>query len=246
VVLTHHGPEVLGYPRWQASLCRVVTPFFDGVIYVSDELRRALDDPDGWVIPCGVDLDALPVIPRAEARERLGLPPDNKLVLWAGEHWRPEKCFALVEQAMARVRAILPDAELVVVSNRPHAVVPVYMNACDALVLTSLAEGSPMVIKEAMACNLPIVSVRVGDVVDVIGGTPGCAIADRDPDDIATKLVAALREARRTDGRSRIDYLRHEHIARRILEVYAQVGGIPMPGEENEPGATSVRLHRPA
>jgi teichuronic acid biosynthesis glycosyltransferase TuaC len=220
VVLTHHGPEVLGHPRWQSWLCKVVTPFFDQVIYVSEETRRVLKDADGWVIPCGVKLDDFEPMPRDEARARIGLPADKPLVLWAGEFWRPEKRFDLVEQAMARVKAALPEAELVLLSKKPHEVVPAYMSACDALVLTSDAEGSPMVVKEAMACNLPVVSVRVGDVPEVIGTTPGCALAERDADDIAAKLVAILRDPRRTDGRARIDHLRHDRIAERLLEVY--------------------------
>jgi teichuronic acid biosynthesis glycosyltransferase TuaC len=220
VVLTHHGAELLGHPHWQTWLARLVTPLVDEVIYVSAELREALHDRDGWVIPCGVDLDVFTPLPRAEARSRLGLPSDRRLVLWAGESWREEKRFCLVEQAIARVKMALPDAELVLLSKRPHDVVPLYMSACDALVLTSAAEGSPMVIKEAMACNLPIVSVRVGDVPEVVGDTAGCALADHDPLDIADKLVAILREPRRTDGRQRIGHLRQDCIAQRLLEVY--------------------------
>ena len=220
VVLTHHGVELLGYPRWQTWLAHLVTPLVDEVIYVSAELRDALRDSDGWVIPCGIDLDVFTPMPRAQARARLGLPLDARLVLWAGESWREEKRFYLVEQAMAHVKTTLPDADLVLLSNRPHDVVPLYMSACDALVLTSAAEGSPMVIKEAMACNLPIVSVRVGDVPEVVGDTPGCALADHDPLDIADKLLVVLREPRRTNGRQRIGHLGHDRIAQRLLEVY--------------------------
>jgi glycosyltransferase involved in cell wall biosynthesis len=222
VVLTHHGPEVLGQPRWQGPLCKLVTPLFDEVIHVTEEVRRTLRDEDGWVIPCGVDLDRFAPRPRDEARRELGLPLDQRLVLFAGDYWRPEKRFDLVERAMVLVRRELPDAELVLLTNRPHDLVPAYMNACDALVLTSDLEGSPMVIKEAMACNLPIVSVRVGDVPEIIGETPGCALAERDPADIAAQLVQVLREPRRTDGRRRIEHLRHDRIAQRVLEVYAR------------------------
>jgi glycosyltransferase involved in cell wall biosynthesis len=76
------------------------------------------------------------------------------------------------------------------------------------------------VVKEAMAANLPIISVRVGDVPEVIGETPGCALAERDPADIAAKLVATLRQPQRTDGRSQIEHLRHDRIAAQIMEVY--------------------------
>ena len=225
VVLTHHGPEVLGQPPWQAPLCKVMTPLFDEVIHVTEEVRRTLDDADGWVIPCGVDLDAFQPIPREEARRRLDLPQDKRLVLFAGDHWRPEKRFDLVEAAIPLVRQELPDVELVLLTKQPHERVPIYMSACDALVLASALEGSPMVIKEAMACNLPIVSVRVGDVPEVIAETPGCRLAEREPDDIAAKLVEVLREPQRTDGRARIAHLAHDQIARRVLTVYQHALG---------------------
>lgn len=231
VVLTHHGPEVLGQPAWQGPLCKTMTPLFDEVIHVTEEVRQRLRDEDGWVIPCGVDIDAFTPIDRDEARAQTGLPPGKPLVLFAGDYWRPEKRFDLVEAAMALVQRELPDAELVLLTGKPHDVVPGYMSACDVLVLTSALEGSPMVIKESMACNLPIVSVVVGDVAEVIGDTPGCAIVEREPAAIAAKLVEALREPRRTDGRTRIDHLRHDRIAQRILAVYthalASTKGLP-------------------
>jgi glycosyltransferase involved in cell wall biosynthesis len=231
VVLTHHGGEVLGHPRWQGWLSRLVTPLFDEVVYVSEELRRALRDRDGWVIPCGVNFDDFRPEPRSAARAALGLPTDRRLVLWAGEPWRPEKQFHLVERAMAIVRSHLPDADLIVLQKKPHAVVPAYMSACDALVLTSAVEGSPMVVKEAMACNLPVVSVPVGDVPDVVEDTEGCALTTWDPSDIAAALVSVLRDQRRTNGRVRMDRYRHDHIARRLVDVYRQAAG-----ERGEPG----------
>lgn len=220
VVLTHHGVEVLGDPPWQAWLCRLVTPLFDAAIYVTEELRRALDDTDGWVIPCGIDLTAFTSVPRDEARARLGLPANRRLVLFAGQYWQAIKRFDLVEAAIALAQEHFPDIDLVLLTEKPHEIVPLYMSACDALVLTSDAEGSPTVVKEAMASNLPIVSVAVGDVVEVIGDTPGCTVVERDPAAIAAGLCAVLAEPRRTDGRSRIDYLRHDRIAQRILDVY--------------------------
>ena len=220
VVLTHHGCEVLGYPRWQTWLAKAINPVFDEVIYRSEEMRQALNDEDGWILPAGIDLDRFRPTSRDAARAALGLPLDRPLVLWAGEPWRPEKRFPLAAEAVELVKLDLTDAELVVLNKKPHDVVPLYMSACDALVFTSVLEGSPNVVKEAMACNLPVVSARVGDVPEVIAGTDGCTLAERDPADIARKLVPVLRNPRRTDGRLQVQRFSHEQIAAGIARAY--------------------------
>ncbi|GBD13985.1 Putative teichuronic acid biosynthesis glycosyltransferase TuaC [bacterium HR24] len=219
VVLTHHGPEV--FMTWESVLCRLFTRFFDEVIVVSEEMRERLRFPRARVIPCGVDLEMFRPLPQAEARFALGLPPGKRLVLWAGEHFRPEKRWDLVQAGMEVLRSRRDDVELVLASGRPHELVPLYMNACDVLLLVSDAEGSPMVVKEAMACNLPVVSTPVGDVPQIIAGTKGCFLCTQDPHDIAAKLEMALDFGRRTDGRERVRHLSLEQVAERVAEVYA-------------------------
>jgi glycosyltransferase involved in cell wall biosynthesis len=218
VVLTHHGPEV--FMTWQAWVCRAFTRFFDSVIVVSEEMRTKLGTPGAHVIPCGVDMSLFQPADMAAAREKLGLPPDRKLVLWAGEHQRPEKRFELVSQAMELLKARLPGVDLVLLSNKPHSTVPDHLNACDALVLTSDAEGSPMVVKEAMACNVPVVSTAVGDVPQLLAGLDGHWLCSQDPADIADKLEAALDYGKRTSGRERVFRLDLDNISREIISVY--------------------------
>jgi glycosyltransferase involved in cell wall biosynthesis len=218
VVLTHHGPEV--FMTWERHVCRAATGWFHRVIVVSQEMKDRLGYAGATVIPCGVNLERFAPIDRLAARRRVGLPLDKKLVLWAGEYFRPEKRYEIVEAAMAALSAEDPDVELVLLSGRPHGEVPVYMNAADVLLLTSDAEGSPMVVKEAMACNVPVVSTAVGDVPDVIGGTAGCHITSQDPADVVAKLKAALAFGRRTDGREAVRRFDLDAISRRIIEVY--------------------------
>jgi glycosyltransferase involved in cell wall biosynthesis len=96
------------------------------------------------------------------------------------------------------------------------------MNACDALVLASEGEGSPMVVKEAMACNLPVISVDVGDVKQVIGGTVGCHVVAREVSALAEAICAELTAGRRTDGRAAIMPLSLDSIAARVEAIYRE------------------------
>jgi teichuronic acid biosynthesis glycosyltransferase TuaC len=220
-VLTHHGLEV--FKTWQRFPCRIITPLVDQVILVSEEQKRKLGCKTAEIIPCGINLVFFKPVPREEARRKLGLPLDKKLVLWVGNHLRPEKRFDIVEAAIALARAKDPSIELVLVDGQPHEVVPLYMSAGDAVLLVSDAEGSPMVIHEAMACNLPIVSVPVGDVPEVISGTEGCYLCAQNPADVAEKLALALQFPGRTNGREYIKYMEEGTTARRILSLYRQV-----------------------
>ena len=221
VVLTFHSGEFyLG--RLEYLLSRLIAPRADGVILVSSILKQFLPRQNAWVIPCGVDLQRFRPMPQKEAREHLGLAMERKLVLFAAGR-RPEKRFDLVEEAFAILKQQRSDAELVAVSGQPPEKIPLYMNACDVLVLASDKEGSPQVIKEAMACNLPIVSVPVGDVSEVIEGVEGCYLCTQKPEDIAAKLKISLDRGGRTGGRRFVTHLSLENIATRLIDVYHEV-----------------------
>ena len=104
-----------------------------------------------------------------------------------------------------------------------HDDVPLWINAADAVVLTSVYEGSPNVVKETLACNVPLVSVDVGDVRERIEGVDGCAIAARTAEDVAAKLAHVLERGRRTEGRERAAEVSLERINARLLEIYDTV-----------------------
>ena len=220
VVLTHHGPEV--FQTWEKYVCRLTKHWYDNLIVVSEEMKRRLAVPDATVIPCGIDMTRFQPTRQADARADLGLAPDKKLILWAGEYFRPEKRFEVVRRAVDILSANDSRVELVLLSGRPHGDVPLYMSACDVLLLTSDAEGSPMVIKEAMACNLPVVSTPVGDVADVISGVDGCYLCSQDPEEVAQKLQMALAFGKRTDGRERVRSMELSKIAEDIVSVYEE------------------------
>jgi teichuronic acid biosynthesis glycosyltransferase TuaC len=217
ILLNFHGAdEALGY---QGFLCRSIAPFVDEIVVTSDYHKSLARIERAHVLPCGVDMELFrPMDPEA-ARRELGLAPEAKLVLFPAA-LRPEKRIDVARAAMEILRRRDPRAELVVASGQPHERIPLYMNACDTMVMTSDLEGSPVSIKEAMACNLPIVSVRVSDVPETIGTTRGCFLCDRTPEDVAQKLGEALGFGGRTDGRERIRRYDIHSLVDRLLDLY--------------------------
>jgi len=192
LIVTHHGIEVL--EGWQAPVCRFVTACSDASLVTSRAMARRLGLGDEAVVPCGIDRRRFRPGDAVAARAVLGLPTTSPIVAWVGAE-RPEKRPALAREAFALLAARRPDARLVVVTGRPPAEVATWLQAADALLLTSRAEGSPMVVKEALACGLPVVATDVGDVGELVGGVSGCAVVGEGPGlaaRLADRLAAAL------------------------------------------------------
>jgi teichuronic acid biosynthesis glycosyltransferase TuaC len=180
------------------------------------------------VLPNGVDRELFRPMPREDARGELGWPDDEVVVLFASDPKTAGKRFELAEQAVARAAERDERIRLRVFAGLEHARVPLAMNAADALLLTSVAEGSPNVVKEALACDLPVVATDVGDVPLVLRGVSRCAVVpvDSAPEAVADALVDVLRDApARNDGRRKTEYLAADAIAARLVEVYQRVAG---------------------
>ncbi|HYL22440.1 MAG TPA: glycosyltransferase [Gemmatimonadales bacterium] len=235
LVVTYRGSDLLGevgrgarYTRFGRLLqwvSRAVARRADAVIVVSEHMKAEL--PPGvpaHVIPSGLDFELFRPIPRDEARRHLGLPPDRPLVLFAGSPEWPRKRYALARAAMDCLGRTLP-AELVIAWGVPHDDIPYYMNACDALVFTSMQEGSPNVVKEALACDLPVVSVPVGDVPIRIAGVAGCELcADEHPETIAAALERTLRRGGRAGGgRAAVRELDERLLTQRVIDIYRSI-----------------------
>jgi teichuronic acid biosynthesis glycosyltransferase TuaC len=206
---------------------QIVAHSADAVIVKSDrmldELRSASARAKTVVIPNGVDFELFHPTDKLAARKDLGLEPFRKYVLFVGSPVKPVKRYDLAEKAVELLRGSFPNVELIALHRKPQAEVPVYMNACDVVILTSDSEGSPNVIKEAMACNAPIVSVDAGDAWQLIGGAEQCYRAEREPGDIASKIKRVLQTTERSDGRRRVRHLELGAVAARIVAVYENV-----------------------
>ncbi len=164
------------------------------------------------IIPNGVDFKSF--------KPYSTLLPKRKILFLADEK-NSRKNFKLLEESLKTIN--IEGVELINPFPINHSDFPKYLNNCSVFVLTSFNEGSPNVIKEAMACNIPIVSTDVGDVKEVIGNTEGCYIASFEPEDVAEKIKQAMKFGRRTTGRQDIPYLRSDIIAKKIIEIYKKV-----------------------
>ena len=234
LIVTLRGSDILGIVgpggrhtlqgRISTALARLVVRRADGVVVVSEHMKdHFTTKAPVLVLPSGLDFELFRTMPRDEARRRLGWSLDKRLVLFAGNPDLPRKRYPLAKAAVDILNRTLP-AELVVAWGVPHSDIPLYMNACDAFVFTSMQEGSPNVVKEALACDLPVVSVKIGDVAERLQGIEGCELcADERPETIAAGLERVLRRGGRVAGRAAVAHLAEEAITARLLGLYRSV-----------------------
>ena len=211
VVITYRGSDLNPCPsmprlRWWVGrlLSQLAALRASQLICVSEELRDRL----WWkhdrvtVVPTGVDTGRFYPRDRLVARRELGWNADDKIVLFNAGSSPDVKRLDLAQAAFEHARTTIDRLRLVVMSGDiDPAVVPTMMNAADCILLTSDYEGSPTVVQEAIACNLPVVSVEVGDVRDRLSGVDMCRIVERDPDSLGCAIIEVLTQGRRSDGR---------------------------------------------
>lgn len=192
----------------------------DEVIVKSESMLKFLPSNRTFnVIPNGVNISKFHIIDKQKAREFLSLDPTKKIILFAADKLRSEKNYELARQAVD----LLPNkdqVQLIDICGIKQTTLNLYYNASDVLILTSLFEGSPNVIKEGLACNKIIVSTDVGDVRANINNVENCYIASFDPKDFSEKLALALTKES-SNGRTKvIEVLGEESIARKIKDLY--------------------------
>ena len=175
------------------------------------------------VIPNGVDFRLFNPVSQDQARERLGLPPGRKYILFAGDYTHPRKQIGLIEAAVRQCRAQLADCELLKVRGVGQDELALYYSAADCLILASKNEGSPNVVKEALACNLPVVSTDRGDIRELLEEAGAGELASPTAESLAAALVRQLTQAQRPESRERMSHIRSDRIADRIIRIYENV-----------------------
>jgi teichuronic acid biosynthesis glycosyltransferase TuaC len=220
VVVTFHGSDTR--IPWQARVswlaARLATP-----VFVSSDVAQRLGCPNATVIPAGVDLELFKPRPAAEARKALGWPIRGRYVLLPGARSNPAKGVRLFDDVIAETRKLAPDVTPVSLEAFAREEVVDVMNAVDVTLMTSSSEGSPVSIKESLACTTPVVSVPVGDVPQLVDGLPGCAIAPRDSVVLARAVLQAFERGRDAALRRRVEPLSSRRVAERTLALYEGV-----------------------
>ena len=230
LVVTFHGSDLNPAPgdsRLRSWLGHALSHFASTqasqIICVSPQLCERVAYRRGHVheIPCGVNLERFRPMSRAQSRTKLGWTMDEKIVLFNARTDPIGKRLDLAEAAYSHARRKIANLRLHVFRGATHPDdMPLYYSAADCLLMTSDHEGSPMVVKEAMACNLPVVSVDVGDVAERLTGVVPSAVVARDRIALGDALVEVIRTNCPSNGRQSIFALSEENVARRVISVY--------------------------
>ena len=223
IVSTYHGSDI-NNPKVRL-FSKMAMKLSAWNIFVSKRNRMLAGAVEGMkasLVPCGVALSEVQLMTRADAREALGWCDDEKKVLFTSAF---DNAVKDPELARAAVN-LLEGVELIELKGYSRQQVNMLMCASNCLLMTSKTEGSPQVIKEAMACGCPIVSVDVGDVAERTEGVVGCyVVTTREPKDIAAALMKAIAFNGKTDGREKILELglSRERVAQKIINIYEQI-----------------------
>jgi glycosyltransferase involved in cell wall biosynthesis len=186
-------------------------------------LPKDVDQRKVSIIPNGVDFDRFKPMASVSCCNRLGWDPDRFHILFPKNGGDPVKRLGLAQEAVRCLKQTEMPVELHLLEGVAHHEVPLWLNAADVLLLTSAHEGSPNVVKEALACNRPVVSVDVGDVAQLISDLEGCHLAADEPNDISEKLRQVYLKPRCESGRKRIRELSRDEVSRRILAFYEAI-----------------------
>ena len=222
VITTYHGSDIhsMGIILFLSKVSMKLSAYN---VFVSNKLYNIAKykRKNYEILSCGVDLGIFNQIDRREARRKIGWEIEKKYVLFSKTFDNYIKNYPLAKEAVDK----LNDVTLVEFKGfkREEAFLPI--NACDVLLTTSFRESGPLVVKEAMACGTPIVSVDVGDVREVIGDTEGCYICNYNADELAEALKKAFEFKGKTNGRKRIiDIgLSNDIVGQRLVAIYKKV-----------------------
>lgn len=201
-------------------LVKIFTQFFWGkTIVKAESMRKHFGNNKIIILPNGVNFNIFKPISQKKCQNIIGFNSKKKhIVFFQSDSSRIEKNLPLANESINLLNDESVDFHVISLVEKEK--VPIILNASDLLLLTSFYEGSPNIIKEAMACNIPIVTTDVGDVRNTIGDSLGCFITSFNPIEIKKRIREALLFGERTKGRNSIKHLDSQIIAQKLIDVY--------------------------
>lgn len=223
VVTTYHGSDI--NDKKVLPFSKIAMSLSAWNIFVSSKTMGIAKPKRKYsLLPCGIDLTDLQLTTKSESRRKMCFNENKKYVLFAGAFDNAVKNAPLAKEAVALLQD--DNVELLELKGYSRNEVTLLMCAADAFLMTSFTEGSPQVIKEAMSCGCPIVSVDVGDVKERMEGVDGCYVANSlEAKELTELLKKAMDFEGRTNGREKViaDGLDNELVVKRLMEIYNKV-----------------------
>lgn len=199
---------------------------WEHLIVQSEDMKKSLGVKKGNIIPNGINLERFVPMDKRKCQAQLGWNNEKMHILFPANPKRYVKNYKLACKALKIINDL--NIEIHVFDEVLHENTPLWYNAADIVLLTSLWEGSPNAIKEAMACNKPIVATNVGDIEFLFGNEDGFYITEFDVNDCVEKIKQALvfaYEKKNTKGRERLIALKLDDvsIAKKIYDMYNKI-----------------------
>ncbi len=233
IIITFRGSDLNGDPsvgfirmRLGLLLSQLSTLRASRIVCTSNCLRERLwwRRSKALVLPSGVDLRLFKPKVKEECRRILGWELQERVVLFNAGKVPLLKGLSMAREVVAIVRKKLGPVRLFELDGCvPPERIPIYMNAADCLVLASKAEGSPNILKEAMACNLPVASVDAGDAAERLEGVYPSRVVSPNAANLACAVSEILETPSRSNGREKIQDYSHERVAEILKEIYQEV-----------------------
>lgn len=222
VVITFHNGETL--TRKGRIISSIAARFSAHSIFVAQHIHDGLylSHKEYSVIPCGIDLSKYTPISKSEAAAKMHLLPDRPNILFGGSFSNARKNYPLAKEAVA----LLPyQVNLIEMKGFTREEVRLLLYGCDLFLLPTKSEGSPQVVKEALACNCPIVATGVADIPFLLSGVHNAYATRFDASEIASRIDIIIKNGERSDGRKRIDELELDNpqVAARLIKIYKRI-----------------------
>lgn len=169
-------------------------PFYKKIIVMSNRMQKEVNSrypmADVVAIPDGIDLGKFYARDKINARRQLELEENAKYILFtsACEGNRVKRA-ELALEAFKLAKEKMPSLHMMVAEKIDHNLMPIYINASDLTIITSIHEGWPNCIKEALACNVPFVATDVSDLREIAGKTEICKVVEADAEKISKAII---------------------------------------------------------